>query len=141
MQPILTPEIEAVLRRYMEIQQEERRIEEEKRSLQLTLFEYLKAAPGREWHVRVADHRVKVTHEEATRVSYNERLLAERLGDRYPEILSVDPKKLREHERQVEPCCVPSCSRLGARTATRFAKGSKRVSSRPRTSKAPSSRQ
>ncbi len=40
MQPILTPEIEAVLRRYMEIQQEERRIQGEKRSLQLALFEY-----------------------------------------------------------------------------------------------------
>ena len=123
MQPILTPEIEAVLRRYMEIQQEERRVQEEKRSLQLALFEYLKDAPGREWHVTVADRRVKVTHDESTRVTYDEKALAARLGARYLEILAVDPKKLREQERLVEPYLRPVLLQIGSPDRDKIRKG------------------
>ena len=123
MQPILTPQIEAVLRRYMEIQEEERRIQEEKRTLQLALFEYLKGAPGRAWHVTVADRRVKVIHEESTRVGYDEKVLAARLGDRYLEILTVDPKKLREHERLVEPYLRPVMLQIGSPDRDKIRKG------------------
>jgi len=123
MQPILTPQIETVLRRYMDIQEEERRIQEEKRTLQLTLFEYLKGAPGREWHVKVADRRVKVIHEESTRVKYDEELLATRLGDRYPEILSVDPKKLRDNEQLIEPYLRPVLPQIGSPDRDKIRKG------------------
>ncbi len=123
MPPVLTPEIEVVLRRYMEIQQEERRIQEEKRSLQLALFEHLKNAPGREWYVTVADRRVKVTHDQWTRVTYDEKALAARLGDRYLEILAVDPKKLREHECLVEPYLRPVLLQIGSPDRDKIRKG------------------
>ncbi|RPJ87274.1 MAG: hypothetical protein EHM18_01985 [Acidobacteria bacterium] len=113
MQPILTHEIEAVLRRYIEIQAEERRLEEEKRGLQVRLFQHLKDSPGREWHVTVDDRRIKVTHAETTRITYDEKLLAERLGDRYLDILTVDPKKLREREQMVQSYLRPILVQIG----------------------------
>ncbi len=123
MQPILTPQIEAVLRRYMEIQEEERRVQDEKRRLQLTLYEYLKDAPGREWHVKVGDRRVKVIHEESTRVTYNEKMLADRLGDRYLDVLTVDPKKLREHQRLAETYLRPVLLQVGSPDRDKIRKG------------------
>ena len=113
MQPILTPEIEVVLRRYMEIQAEEHRLEEEKRKLQRTLFQHLKDSPGREWHVTIDDRRVKVTHAESTRLTYDEKLLAQRLGDRYTDILAIDPKKLREREKMAESYLRPILVQIG----------------------------
>jgi hypothetical protein len=93
--PEMTPEIEEALKRYIDIQAEQTRLQEEKARLQERLKSFLAPTGGTQWQVALADERLKVIYREKTDVEYDEDVLRERLGDRYRMILSPDVRKIK----------------------------------------------
>ncbi len=93
--PELTPEIEKTLKRYIDIQAEQARLQEEKAQLQEKLKAFLAPTGATQWQVALADERLKVIYREKTDVEYDEDVLRERLGDRYRMILSPDVRKIK----------------------------------------------
>ncbi|RPI25530.1 MAG: hypothetical protein EHM61_14145 [Acidobacteria bacterium] len=113
-QPVLTAEIAAVLARYVEIQAEERKIEQEKHSLQRRLASHLKGFRGRYWFTEVGNRRLRITYNESLKVEYEEEALRQRLGDRYNEILSIDWTKLKGRADLIETLLHPHLSEIGS---------------------------
>jgi len=112
--PLLPPHIKAALERYVEIQQIQQQLNDEKKHLQQMLKEHLRSG-GKSviWSPRLQDLLVRVNYKRNVRVDYNEKLLRERLGDRYPEILSPDVKKIRRHLDEVEGLLKPALLIIG----------------------------
>jgi hypothetical protein len=110
----LTPEIERVLGRYLEIQRTEKEIEAEKVSLQEALAAFLGQEPDGLWYPTVAGTPLKVRLARETAVEYNEPLLRQRLADRYVHVLRPDPKKIRQHLAEVEPLLAPLLTEIGS---------------------------
>ena len=110
--PANTEEIQAVLARYLAIQDEERRIRQEKAELQ----ERLAAHMGRAelWDVRVADKDVRVRCQERTEIQYDEDVLRKRLGDRYTSILVPDLRKMRAALGRLQPYLEPALPMIGS---------------------------
>ncbi len=75
-EPELTPDIEAVLKRYAKPQQEERQLKEEKGQLQERLYAHLRGFPDTCWTPPVTGRRMRVSHKEFTEIDYDEALLA-----------------------------------------------------------------
>lgn len=113
-QPPLTPEIERVLASYLGIQVEERRLKDEKAQLRDALLAHLAGMQGRFWFPAVGGQKLVVTPSRRTAIEYDEVLLRQRLGDRYPRILKPDPKKLRQHLDEIEPHLAPVLSLVGS---------------------------
>ena len=112
--PELTPQIEQVLIRYLHIQQEEKRIEEEKRQLRQELTSLLGAGDPYLWNPVVLGMRLSVHHRVTTSITYNEQLLLQRLGERYVKILSPDQFKLRRNLGAVEQYLEPALTLIGS---------------------------
>ena len=55
------------------------------------------------FRTRVDEQGFKVSRREKVEIIYDEDLLASRLGERYRDILMVDPKKVRKHLGEVAP--------------------------------------
>jgi len=113
-QPSLTAEIAAVLTRYLEIQAEERRIAEEKHSLQRRLAAHFRGFRGRYWFTEIGNRRLRITYNESMKVEYNEEALRNRLGDRYREILSIDWNKLKGRGNLIESLLQPYVAEIGS---------------------------
>jgi len=113
--PQLTPEIERTLARYLQIQQEERQLQTEKARLREQLASHLGGATGGRlaWHPTVEGEPVTVYYRTDMQVAYDEALLEERLGERYPSILAPDVRKLRCHLDRVEPLVQPILTLVG----------------------------
>ncbi len=110
----LTPEVEQLLVRYLQIQEEVRRLEEEKGQLRDRLAGYLAEYQSPFWCPVVAGQplRIRVRHE--IDIEYNEELLRERLGDRYAQILRPDPAKIRRNLPAVETLLQPALALVGS---------------------------
>lgn len=113
-EPPLTPEIERVLRRYLEVQAEQRRLKEEKRVLREALIEHLREMPGRYWFPVVGGQKLMVSRQRSVEIDYDEGLLQQRLGERYLRILKPDPKKLRQRLDDLEPYLEPVLAEIGS---------------------------
>ena len=113
-QPELTTEIEDTLKRYLAIQAEERRLREEKRSLQEALMAHLAGLEGDYWNPVLAGERLVVHYTRSVEIEYDEELLRKRLGDRYGRILKPDLKKLKAHLAEVESCLEPVLDAVGS---------------------------
>lgn len=111
--PALTAEIETALRRYLAIQQEEKRLKEEKSELQAQLAQHLAGYEAAKWPVAVDGQRLVVRKNEVTSVAYDEAVLRERLGERYVEVLAPDSKRLREHLPAALECLRPILPAVG----------------------------
>ncbi|MBM4034031.1 MAG: hypothetical protein FJ291_19945 [Planctomycetes bacterium] len=118
-QPPLTPEIERVLGRYLEIQQEAHRLEEEKDQLRDILAAHLADLRGLFWFPVVAGCPLRVRYSREVRVDYDAALLQKRLGERYVHVLKPDMAKLRKHLAEVEPRLAPVLSLIGSPSADR----------------------
>lgn len=112
--PTLTPEIEEVLTRYLEIQEQQRALREEKTQLQDKLRAHLRGAQGSYWRVSVADTDLRIRHVDDVDVTYDEEALKERLGERYEQILTPDWRKVRRHLDEVGHYLEPVLGRVGS---------------------------
>lgn len=115
MQPQLTPEIEAVLRRYIQIQAEELQRREEKAALQATLKRFLDPCTESytQWLTQVGGQRLKISYRKSVEVEYDEATLRQRLGPRYVEILSPDLQKLKQELPTLAEALAPVLDRIG----------------------------
>ena len=113
-EPQVTPEIEKVLLRYLDIQREERRLAEEKDGLRQVLASHLADLRGKFWFPVIAGCPLKIRYSRDVRVEYNEELLRERLGERYVHVLKPDMAKLRRELPQVERYLAPVLPLIGS---------------------------
>jgi hypothetical protein len=95
--------LEIVLARYLEIQKEEIRLKEEKATLQGRLAAHMEAQQQTQWTPEVAGQPLVVRYRRTVRVSYDEQKLQERLGERYPALLTPDLRKLRPLVDELTP--------------------------------------
>ena len=112
--PQLPAEVEATLVRYLAIQEEERRLDEEKATLRDRLARHLQDYQDPFWFPTVAGQALKVRVRHDTEVRYNEEILRERLGDSYRLILRPDPAKIRRNLARVESLLQPALDLVGS---------------------------
>jgi hypothetical protein len=103
--PEATPQAIAALRRYLELQDQERRIREEKHRIQQQLITHLGSpkSPWTAWTTAVDGHGIQVCCRRDEVYTYNDVVLRERLGARYGTILAPDPRKIRRNLDLVAP--------------------------------------
>ena len=122
-QPQLTPAIENTLARYIEIQREQKGLEEEKTKLQQILITHVGPMNASLWTPVIGGEQLRVSYRTTVEVRYDERLLRNRLGERYIHVLALDLKKLKQNlscaESHLEPIIsiVGSPSRAKVRSA------------------------
>ncbi len=112
--PILTPEITVVLNRYLEIQAEEKRLQEEKKRLQTTLAIHLGQIGLESWNPEFEGKKVMVRISRRDSIQYDEDLLRSRLGPRFPAILAPDQKKVERNEQKVNQLLAPIIEIVGS---------------------------
>ncbi|OPZ25120.1 MAG: hypothetical protein BWZ02_02595 [Lentisphaerae bacterium ADurb.BinA184] len=112
--PELTPEVQAVLERYLAIQDEMRALGEEKSALQDKVREAMAGLPDRIWFPAVGQTRLKITYHEVTEITYDEERLRQRLGERYRLILKPDPRKIARHLDAVVDLLEPALDTVGS---------------------------
>ena len=99
----VSPQVEATLRRYLEIQKQLKQLEDERQVLRDILVRHMQARRSTYWRTNVDGASVDIRSIPQTVVTYNESLLRERLGNRYNEILELDLKKLKDHLPEAQP--------------------------------------
>jgi len=112
--PELSVEIEKALRRYLEIQAEEQKLKQEKNDLREKIGEHMADLQMKYWYPEIDGQALKVRYNETTAIEYNESLLHDRLGDRYPTILAPDLRKIRANLDKLESLFTPVLSLVGS---------------------------
>ena len=110
---------EAAIRRYMQIQREIAQLELEKDQLRGLLVQQLEGVVPARWHIAIDEKPLLVVHEYKTSVRYDEKILSERLGERYSEILEIDGTKIRKNRDLVRPLLAPVLAKIGTPSASR----------------------
>lgn len=110
----LTSDLEAVLKRYLQIQQEEARLQEEKKQLQETLAGHLEQHQTGLWVPEVNGQKLKVRCTTSVSVDYDEVLLQQRLGERYAAICAPDPRKIKRHLGELDDVLKPVLGLIGS---------------------------
>jgi hypothetical protein len=108
-----TSNLDDTLRRYIAIQRETKRLEEERQTLRDVIIRHMRT---RQWTFmkRTIDaEEIGIRCVPQTVVTYNEPLLRERLGNRYAEILDVDIKKVKDNLPNVTPLLSPVLALVG----------------------------
>jgi len=108
-----TPNLEDTLRRYIAIQRETKKLEDERQTLRDAIVRHMQARQKTHWRTTVDAEEVGIRCIPQTVVTYNEPLLRERLGSRYAEILDVDLKKVKDNLPSVTPLLSPVLSLVG----------------------------
>jgi hypothetical protein len=109
-------EVAEVLKRYREIQEDERRIKEEKAALQQKLAVYMKSIQRDKWYPEIGGEMLKVTRREKISFEYDEEILKQRLAERYHKILAPDLRKLRHSLDELGDLLEPVIERVGSPT-------------------------
>ena len=110
----VSSELAEALRRYLAIQEEERRLQEEKAALQETLGRHLSALGLAHWYPEVDGVPLKVRCQETAQIEYDEELLRQRLGDRFASILAPDIRKIRRWLPQIQSVFLPILGTIGS---------------------------
>jgi len=113
------PDIEALLSRYLSIQQQEQTLKEEKSALQERLAQHMESIGATMWFPEVAGQKLKVRHQKETVVEYNEQALQQRLGERYVAILEPDWRKIRRNLPALTPALTPHMPLIGTPSAAK----------------------
>ena len=108
-----------LIRRYMQIQQEIAALEKEREQLRDSLVNGLEGKVPEKWNSLIDGKTVLVVHRRKITVHYDERLLRDRLGGRYAEILEIDGTKIRKNRELVRPFLAPVLDRIGTPAAAR----------------------
>lgn len=111
--------MEQVLSRYLEIQQEERALREEKSALQERIAAHMEQIGQTLWFPDIAGQKLKVRCSKTMVVEYDEEQLRLRLGSRYTEILAPDLRKIRQHLPELLGLLSPFLAVIGSPTADR----------------------
>jgi hypothetical protein len=109
----VSAEIEMVLRRYLEIQAQEQRLKEEKNALRESIGRHMAGLELKYWYPTLDGQALKVRYRETTVIDYDESLLRDRLGERYPAILAPDLRKIRLHLDKLDSLFAPVLSLVG----------------------------
>ena len=107
------------IRRYMEIQREMARLEQEKEELRDLIVKELDGQVPASWRPTLDAKPLVVMHGYRTTVKYEEDILRERLGDRYHEILEIDGTKIRKNCELVRPYLEAVLNQVGTPQAAR----------------------
>ena len=94
-------DFQADLTRYVTLRDQIAELEAERKDLSERLALHMRAEGADERVVSVDGRDLTVKRLEFVTVTYDEARLRERLGDRYPETLGIDVKKLRAKEQHV----------------------------------------
>lgn len=108
-----------LIRRYMQIQQEIAALEKEREQLRDSLVNELEGKVPEKWNSLIDGKTILVVHRRKITVHYDERLLRDRLGGRYAEILEIDGAKIRKNRELVRPFLAPVLDRIGTPAAAR----------------------
>lgn len=108
-----------LIRRYMQIQQEIAALEKEREQLRDSLVNGLEGKVPEKWNSLIDGKTILVVHRRKITVRYDERLLRDRLRDRYAEILEIDGAKIRKNRELVRPFLAPVLDRIGTPAAAR----------------------
>lgn len=108
------PEIEPILKRYLQIQHEEQQLKEEKGRLQETLANFLSQKQLSVWHPDVNGQILKVRCQTNVTVKYDEELLQSRLNDRYMTLLTPDIRKIKLHLAKLSDTLNPALALVGS---------------------------
>ena len=107
------------IRRYMQIQREIAQLENEKEQLRNMLAKELEGKVPTRWHSTIDGKPILVVHELKTDVRYDEKLLRERLGAKYTEILEIDGAKIRKNRELVRPLLASVLDTIGTPAPSR----------------------
>lgn len=110
----MTPEVENLLLRYLEIQRTAHELEDEKSALQEKLAGHLSAHHDGFWFPAVREIPLKVRFFRETEVEYDENLLQSRLGEKYRQILKPDIRKIRSRLAEIEEVLAPVIDKIGS---------------------------
>ncbi|MBN1673776.1 MAG: hypothetical protein JXR37_22200 [Kiritimatiellae bacterium] len=113
-QPTLTAELEAVLARYVEIQQEAQRLQDEKTRLREQLAEHMERSGCEFWQPLVRGLPLRVRLRKTVEIEYDEQRLHDVLGERYRLILAPDLRKLRRNLGRVAAQLEPVLDLVGS---------------------------
>jgi len=108
------PLIEPVLKRYLQIQQEEQQLKEEKGRLQEALANHLGQRQLSVWNPTLNGQLLKVRCQTHVTVKYDEELLQSRLQDRYPALLAPDIRKIKLHLAKLSDTLSPVLALVGS---------------------------
>ncbi len=100
----LTPDIESLLKQYLQRCAELERLEEERRILEHKVADQLGDRSRGAWEMDTNGNTVRVEAEKRTQIEYDEDVLRKRLEDRYEAILKPDLDKIAPVLDQIEPC-------------------------------------
>ena len=109
-----SPDIEPVLKRYLQIQQEEQQLKEEKGRLQEILANHLSQRQLSAWYPDLDGQALKVRCQTHVTVKYDEELLQSRLQDRYPALLAPDIRKIKLHLSELSDTLSPVLALVGS---------------------------
>ena len=107
------------IRRYMEIQGEMARLEQEKDELRNLIVKELDGQVPPSWRPTLDAKPLVIMHGYRTTVKYDENILRERLGDRYHAILELDGTKIRKNRELVRPLLESVLDQIGTPQAAR----------------------
>jgi len=112
--PTVPDKIEEVLARYVEIQEREQILKEEKAALQDRIADHMEKNGQYQWFTRLGTRELKVRCSKTVVVEYDEAKLQTRLGERYAAILAPDPRKIRQHLGELDATLAPVLSIIGS---------------------------
>lgn len=110
----ITPDIEANLLRYLEIQKISKELEDEKAALQEKISGHLSRCSDGFWFPVVKDIPLKIRFFRETEIEYDETALRSKLGEKYRRILKPDLKKIRANLPELEKLLEPAIDRIGS---------------------------
>ncbi|MBN2451190.1 MAG: hypothetical protein JXR77_12420 [Lentisphaeria bacterium] len=106
--------IEPLLQRYLAIQVEQDRLQQEKAQLRDQLKACLAGEEHRAFAATIGGVPIRVSYSRREEVRYDDDLLRERLGPRYADVARPDLRRLRHHLEEIEPLLTPALAVIGA---------------------------
>ncbi|HCE46853.1 MAG TPA: hypothetical protein DET40_25175 [Lentisphaeria bacterium] len=110
----ITPDMETLLLRYLEIQRMSKELEDEKSMLQEKLSGHLAKHSDGFWYPVVKDIPLKIRFFRETEIEYDENALRARLGEKYRQILSPDMRKIRASLSELGEVLAPVIDKIGS---------------------------
>ena len=113
-------DMEDLLRRYLKIQDESRRLEVERKSLRDKIAAVLSLSGKTGQDMFVDQHPLHIRCEPKTVYKFDDQLLRNRLGRAYYSILEPDTQKMKAHMDDVVRCLAPIIHKVGVPSGRRL---------------------
>ena len=95
-------EFDIALQKYLEIQNQEKHLAQQKALLREKIESYLKEVKRDQIMVSMSDFDVRISRKEKVVVKYDEDILRERLQDDYQKVLALDIQRVKKRRRELE---------------------------------------